>query len=158
MKKVFSFALSMLTLLLTICFFVSAEDYTITEVEYLEDGSYFVTTVSKQINYNIASLFAKSSSITRTKSTGYYDSNGDAYWTASITATFTYNGTTSSCTTVSESKTIYNSSWRCTAANCYKSGATATGDFTFKRYASLIPVQTINRTLTLTCDKNGNVT
>ena len=53
MKKVFCFALSMLTLLLTICFFVSAEDYTITEVEYLEDGSYFVTTVSKQINYNI---------------------------------------------------------------------------------------------------------
>ena len=127
MKKVLSFALSVLTLLFSISVFVSAEDYTITEVEYLEDGSYFITTVSEYTNYNISTLFAKSSSKTKTKSTGYYNSNGDAYWTASITATFTYNGSTASCTSVSKSTTIYNSAWKCTASSCGKSGATATG-------------------------------
>jgi hypothetical protein len=95
---------------------------------------------------------------TRTKEFVFYDSDDIELWSASITATFTYNGTTSSCTSVSKSTTIYKSSWKCTASSCSKSGATATGNFTFKRYVTLIPVQTVNKTLSLTCDKNGNIT
>ncbi len=34
----------------------------------------------------------------------------------------------------------------------------ATGSFTFKYYVLGIPVKTVNKTLTLTCDKNGNIT
>ncbi|MBQ7597503.1 MAG: hypothetical protein IJU56_02875 [Clostridia bacterium] len=95
--------------------------------------------------------------MTESKHYSYYDNNSNLDWRASITATFSYNGTSASCTDVSKSTTIYDSAWKCTSSSCSKSGATATGNFTFKRYVLLVPVQTVNKTLTLTCDANGNV-
>lgn len=137
--------------------FAYAENTNIQTVEYYEDGSYLITTLTQNYIVGIGLLSTRSSK-TETKKGHYYDSNGAIVWTASITASFTYNGTTASCTTVSKSQTIYNNSWKCTSSSCYKSGATATGDFTFKHYVLGIPNKTINRTLTLTCDKNGNIT
>lgn len=123
------------------------------EYEFFEDGSYAVIVIQKE-----TPLLAKSGSVTETKTYKYYDNNHSLDWTASITASFTYNGVTASCTSVSKSTTIYDTSWKCTASSCSKSGATATGSFTFKYYLLGVPVKTINKTLTLTCDPNGNIT
>ena len=123
------------------------------EYEFFEDGSYAVIVIQKE-----TPLLAKSGSVTETKTYKYYDNNHNLDWTASITASFTYNGTTAICTYVSKSTPIKDSSWRCTAASCNKSGATATGSFTFKNYVLGVPVKTINKTLTLTCSPNGTIT
>ena len=153
MKKIISFFI-LFSFLLGVCsLFCSAGNETINDIEYFEDGSYAITSII--INH---SFLSTSNSITRTKKYEFYDNTNQLCWAAFLTASFTYNGTTSSCTIVSKSTTIYNSSWRCTASSCNKSGATATGNYTFKRYVTLIPVQTVNKTLTLTCDKNGNIT
>ena len=124
-------------------------------IEYYPDGSYYIVTISSHTSFT--SFLQTRGTKTETKNGSHYNSNGSIAWKASITATFTYNGTSASCTDVSKSTTIYDSAWKCTSSSCSKSGATATGNFTFKRYVLLVPVQTVNKTLTLTCDKNGNV-
>lgn len=150
MKKVLSAFLITVLLMALLGSYSSALTEVDTMIEYYEDGSYGVIFIQKD--------YGKSNSATETKTYKYYDSNNNLCWKASITASFTYNGVTASCTSVSKSTTIYDTSWRCTASSCSKSGATATGSFTFKHYVLGIPVKTINKTLTLTCDKNGNVT
>jgi len=153
MKRLLSFCLTVLIMLGVFSCISFAADETIMSVEYYSDGSYGITSIKGEFT-----PFAAKGSTTKTKSYQHYNSDDTLAWKASITATFTYNGTTASCTDVSKSTTIYDSAWKCTASSCSKSGATATGNFTFKRYVLLVPVQTINKTLTLTCDRNGNVT
>ena len=147
-------ALAVILTAVLLVVFVSGYSFALSEVdttiEYYKDGSYGIVSIQKS--------YTKSGTITETKTYKYYDSSNNLDWKASITASFTYNGSTASCTSVSKSTTIYDSAWKCTAASCSKSGATATGNFTFKNYMLGIPVNTINKTLTLTCDKNGNIT
>ena len=131
-----------------------AQDQIYTEI--YEDGSYDIITTTS--HFTISNLLNTKGTSSKTKTNEHHNADGSIAWKASITATFSYNGTTASCTDVTKSTVIYNSAWKCTAASCSKSGATATGNFTFKRYVLLVPVQTINKTLTLTCDANGNIT
>ncbi len=135
---------------------VNALDQDQMYTEIYEDGSYDVITTSSL--YTISELRNAKGTKSETKTNEHHNADGSLAWKASITASFTYNGTTSSCTSVSKSTTIYKSSWKCTASSCSKSGAMATGSFTFKYYVLGIPVKTVNKTLTLTCDKNGNIT
>lgn len=153
MKRVLSFFI-LFCFLFNICsLFCSADNKNMNDIEYFEDGSYAITSII--VNH---SLLSASNSITRTKKYEFFDSTNQLCWAAFLTASFTYNGTTSSCTSVSKATTNYNSSWRCTASSCFKSGATATGNFTFKHYVLGIPNKTINKTLTLTCSPNGTIT
>ena len=149
MKRTIVFGLAIILVFSFCNVFSFAFSEEVLDIHYYNDGSYGVTF-----------LKTSDSKGTKTGTKGYkhYDSGNTLVWEASITATFTYNGTTASCTSVSKSTTIYNNSWRCTASSCSKSGATATGNFTFKHYVLGVPVKTINKTLTLTCDPNGNVT
>ena len=130
-----------------------AKNNDVTEIEYFADGSYIITVLET----NASTCFDRST-ISKTKTTYYYDSSNNLDWKASLTASFSYNGTTSSCTSASIGYNIYDNNWRLTSSDCSKSGATATGNFTFKHYTLGIPTNTINRTLTLTCDPNGNIT
>ncbi len=153
----------LLAMPLIVCFFsilltpAFANNKTETIVLY-EDGSYTVVSIQKGASSTVKEMESLRSTKTRTKTAKHYNSNDELEWTASITATFTYNGATASCTSVSKATTIYDNSWRCTASSCSKSGATATGNFTFKHYVLQIPNQTINQLITMTCDKNGNIT
>lgn len=151
MRKVFSllFAIIMLNSFMIPAFAQNTRQETI---EYFEDGSYGVTIIITNFQ-----LFSKANTITRTKEYRYKNSNDQVLWAATITATFTYNGTSATCTQVTKAHHIYNDSWKLTASSASKSGATATGAFTFKHYVLGVPTKTINKTLTLTCDKTGNV-
>lgn len=150
MKKVISSFLIAVLLMALLGSYSSALTDVDAMKEYYKDGSYGIVSIQKD--------YARSNTVTETKTYKYYDSNHNLSWKASITASFTFNGVTASCTSVSKSTTIYNTAWKCTASSCSKSGATATGNFTFKHYVLGVPVKTINKTLTLTCDKNGNIT
>ena len=120
-------------------------------IEYFPDGSYGITEI---VEYSDKAVTGTKTS---SKNYKYYNSSNELLWKVTLTATFTYNGSTSSCTSASPGHTVYNSNWKVKTATASYSGNTATGNYTVKRYALLVPVETVNKTLTLKCDKNGNV-
>lgn len=71
-----------------------------------------------------------------------------------LSCTFTYDGSTSTCTSASHSEAIYDSTWKFTSATASRSGNKGIGSFIAKCSAT---GQTVSKTLTLTCDKNGNI-
>ena len=126
-----------------------------TSVEYYPDGSYGVTTltISESGNSNSASLRAAVTS--GTKNYTHYDSNNNALWKVTLTGYFSYTGTSATCTSATPSYVVYDSAWRVTKATASCSGNTATGEFTAKKYVLGIPIQTVNKTLTITCSPTG---
>ena len=157
MKRIISFVLVVVLLAFSFSVSTFAKDAQ-ESITYYTDGSYTVITM-QNADFAFAKVLQALRSVkTKTITAKHYDSSDNLEWTASLTGTFSYNGTTASCTSVSKSTTIYASAWKCTSSSCSKSGATATGNFTFKRYTVGLPVQTINQNLTMTCDPNGNIT
>lgn len=142
-------------LLLLMPFSVFAESKTDTVVsedsyiEYFDDGSYIVTEI---ISNEIQS---RATGVAKTKSEHYYNSNNEKEWTITVTGTFNYDGQTSACTKAVTSYTIYNDNWKVTEAKASRNGATAKGEFTVKKYFLGVPIKTVNKTVTLTCSKNG---
>lgn len=124
-----------------------------TVIEYFCDGSYITTTIIESTN----SINRSTSTKTGTKTITYSDANGDTLWEAFLHGTFTYNGTTSSCTSTNITYSVYDSDWKITSATSTKSGNKAIGNITAKRYFIGIPTATIDKSATLTCSANGTL-
>lgn len=117
-----------------------------------DDGSYMVTTISGLSTFGrTASLQA--SSKTGKKTVKYYSSGNTLEWDFSVTATFTYDGTTAKATSASASHNIYVSGWTCTFSNTSYASNTATASGTFK-HSSLL---TKNTSTTLRCSPSGEL-
>lgn len=126
-----------------------ANSYQISNTEYFSDGSYIITTLTES---------QMRSSKSGTKRQDFYSSSDVLQWRVVLNGTFTYNGTTSSCTSSSYSVTIYNNDWFKYSGNAYKSNNKAYVDVTMKRRGLLgIIVQTCKVNIQLACDKNGNL-
>ena len=127
----------------------AAED-PVTEVIYLENGDSIVVTLEV--------MGARTSGTkTASKSYTYYNSLGNKAWTVTLTGTFTYTGTTSTCTKASSSITIYDSTWYLKAKSTKASGSSAIVNLTGCRDLQGSVARTESCTVTLTCDKNGNL-
>ena len=115
---------------------------------YFDDGSY--------ITISVTSVDSRSS-FTRIGSKTYVYNNalGTKKWEATITGTFTYDGTVSTCTTSSISVNILDTSWYIVSQSASKSGNTATGVLVmgYKFLGVTTDKRTVN--LSLTCDANG---
>mgnify|MGYP000811369877 CR=1 FL=1 len=120
-----------------------------TTVEYFEDGSYIVTTITE------TGRGARSSTKSGSKSTHYYNSKDEEQWVATIHGTFSYDGYSATCTGAYTSHTIYNSAWKLKSSSSEKSGNQAIGHFVFKYYLLGVPINTIEKTVVLTCSPNG---
>ena len=103
-------------------------------------------------------------SITRTTSTkiakktgSYKNSSGTVLWSVTVTGTFSYNGSTSSCTKSVVSTHINNSRWSISKSSSSKSGNKATATAIAKCTSDGAVVSTVSKTVTLTCDKDGNL-
>ncbi len=118
------------------------------QITYNADGSYFITRI-----YVEDSPITRSarSSVSATKETSYYSVLG-LEWVYRVNGTFYYDGSTAYATGASSSYSIYMSGWSCTSDSASYSGNTATASGTFQR--SLL---TKNVSVSLTCDKNGNL-
>lgn len=152
MKKVLSF---LFIVLIVFCVSINAcaSSDAITTVEYFEDGSCIETTiVVKEYISTYATQVKKVE-----KSISYKDEDGIVCWKATLTATFRYTGSSATCTESDVTYTVSNSKWKITSATASKSGNTATADITAKRYTLGIPVETLNRTITMTCSANGTI-
>lgn len=82
--------------------------------------------------------------------------NGDTVlWSATVYGTFTYNGSSSSCSKASASAVSSSSAWKIIEYNAQRNGSTAIANVQAKRYYLGIPVQTVNDEIRLSCSKSG---
>lgn len=104
-------------------------DNTEKTIEYLENGDYIETIITDDTENSDISLYA-TNTITKTKTSYYKNSSGIVLWSVSVKATFSYNGSTSTCTRCSHSTTAPASAWSIKSASHSKSGNTATAKAT----------------------------
>lgn len=142
-------------LLFTICSPVyGAEQIESSEIEYLDDGSYFETVITTESDSGMTTLSSKS--VTKTKTSYYKNSNGTILWYVKVTGTFTYGNGSSKCTSSSVTAESKSGAWKITSKSASKSGNKATAKATAKRYYGGSVAETKNKTVTLTCSPSGN--
>ena len=130
-----------------------AEQIESSEIEYLDDGSYFETVITTESNSGMTTLSSKS--VTKTKTSYYKNSNGTILWYVKVTGTFTYGNGSSKCTSSSVTAESKSGAWKITSKSASKSGNKATAKATAKRYYGGSVAETKNKTVTLTCSPSG---
>lgn len=129
----------------------AAEEKTITSVvtEYYDDGTYAVITITEEAGNSRATTKKASKNYT------YKDSDGTVLWTYKITGTFSYTGTSSTCTAVSDSYTISSDYWHMDSHSTSRSGNTAYGTVTMKCKFLNITTKTVTHDMQLSCSATG---
>ena len=122
-----------------------------TSVEYFDDGSYLIMTTAEIVNHSRASVK------TGTRTYTHKASDDTTLWTYKITGTFSYTGSSSTCTAVSDSYTISNDNWHMSSHSCSKSGNTAYGTVTMKYKVLGITANTITKNISLSCSASGTL-
>ena len=127
------------------------------QIEYLENGDYTETVINDELPDNVViSPFATTKTITKSKTTYYKNSAGTVLWSVTIKGTFTYNGSTSKCTSCSHSTTAPSSAWSIKSASHSKSGNTATARATATQTTST-GTKDFSMSVTIKCSANGTV-
>lgn len=152
MRRTISLLLAVVTILLILPFgSVSAEEHKApVDIIRFDDGSYIKITMD-----GVTAVASKT--VTKSKNYTYYNGDNVASWKITLTGTFTYTGTTSTCTASSCTVTIYNDSWYVVSKSATKSGNTASATVTMGLKILGITICKDTYNITLTCDKNGNV-
>ncbi len=106
-------------------------------------------------------IFEVSSRASQTKSgskvKNYYGSDGSLEWKVTLNGTFTYTGSSSTCTSASCNVSVSYSAWSASGKTAYRSGNTAYGSVTMNRKLLGATVDSVPVSLTLKCDANGNL-
>lgn len=149
MRRFLSFILSVV-LLLSMAGTVFASETSTTEIIYLEDGSYLVieTVQSMARSANTTSGFTRITHVAE---------SGETRWRAILTGTFTYDGTSATCTEATVTTYVYADNWYEVSKSSVKSGDTATGSVTMGRTVLGITVAKETYNMTLTCSPNGTL-
>ncbi len=173
MKKFLSIFIAFIITFIPFCFTASAkEPDSDVQTEYFEDGSYMTVGTSSVIENESSDVFAKileffrkliefftgNKTISRTKYARYYDKNGNLLWTVFLEAEFSYNGKTSLCKNAKAYYETYDNDWEIISSESSADGNTATADFSVQQTKLGVKLKTVNKTLTLTCDKDGSIT
>lgn len=138
--------LFLLTLLPMSASAVLTEKLISSSTEYLEDGSYFVTNVYE------------SAVQPRTGKTGYaeatyYSLTGTKVFVVTVDGSFDYTyGVSVKATSATASVSLYSTNASFVSKNAYTSGSSAVATGVVK-YSD----NTVSKTVTLTCDKYGNL-
>lgn len=80
---------------------------------------------------------------------------GNALAKYHLTATYTYNGTTSTCVSASHSTEIFDTTWSFSLLGSHKSANVAFGDFTAVCKILFITTQTISKSMNMSCSPTG---
>ena len=120
-------------------------------VEYLEDGSYIVTTVRTSPTPR-AEIYSKSAA----KEVTLYDEDDVIQWNYFLIGTFTIEtGVSCVCTNSTYSYNIYIDKWSLTDHNNWYSGNMAYGTAVFKKKVLFITTSTQNLEGAVACDAYG---
>lgn len=129
----------------------------ISEIEMLENGFYFETIIESE---DISSLISPRAAVkytTKTKTTNMKDSSGNTLWYVSITATFSYNGSSATCLSCSPNAKSYASTWTIASVTSNKSGNTATATAVAIHGISSGISESFTKSVTIKCDGSGTV-
>lgn len=154
MKKIVAVFLSVLMLLaFPVAAYAGETDDTVVSstVEYFEDGSYQVTVIEEQ------PALTRASTKSGSKTVKHYNSDDELEWYVKLSATFSYTGSSATCTSATPSYKIYNTKWKVSKSSASRSGRTATGNFEVKYYVLGIPVTTEPVVITLSCSNSGTL-
>lgn len=131
-----------------------------TTVEYTEDG-YIIETVICDIpnidaSVQTASTSSTAKTISKSKTAYVKNSSGTVLWYVTIIASFTYDGTTSKCTSCSGSASAPSSAWSISSITSSKSGnsATATAKAVHKTSTAS---NSYTKSVTIKCSASGVV-
>lgn len=141
---------TVITLMLVFCILPVSVFASENEIIYLDDGSYIVVET-------ITSGIRASGSVSGGKQYTHYDSDGSSNWKAVLNGSFTYTGSSATCTSSSMNVTIYDSDWYVISKSASKSGNKATGSVTMGEKSGGVTVTRVPVNLTLSCDANGNL-
>ena len=138
MKKILTFIVSaiMIFAAIPVCAASSADNITI---EYLEDGSRYITIIENNYGYNTYNT--NSTTVTKNKKTYYQNSSGENLWYVKVTGTFRYGSGTSVCTKSEVEAKSLNSNWKITNSSASKSGNTASATATAKKYTKTVTLK-----------------
>lgn len=149
MKRLLSFLLILTMLLCVFPVHGSAVEKKL-ETVYFDDGSYMTVEI-------ITRGTRASGSTSGSKPYTYYDSTGSAQWKATISGSFTYNGSSATCTSSSVDVTIYDSAWYTISKSASKSGNAASASVTMGEKRGGVTVNRVPVSLSLSCDRTGNL-
>lgn len=118
-----------------------------TEIEILPNGDSIETEL---ITYTMLGGAKATKSGQKTKS--YKNSSGAVMWSVTVYGTFSYTGSSATCTSASRSTTCPGSGWTIVSSSASKSGNTATAKAT-ARYNN----SNFSLTVSLKCSANGTL-
>lgn len=119
-------------------------------IVFFEDGCYIKVEI-------IESIARASGSKTAKKQYTYYDDDNVSQWKVVLNGTFTYTGSSSTCTSSSVDVTIYNSDWYTISKSASKSNNKAVGSAKMGNRPDGVTIKTVPVNLTLSCDADGNL-
>lgn len=122
-------------------------------IEYLENGDYVETIITTTDTVTSRAAASK----VGTKNAFYKNANGEIMWSVSINASFTYNGSTATCTNSWVTTTCPSKFWKVSDAIALSGGNSATAYATGKRYQNGLVIQTLYSKVTLNCSANGTL-
>lgn len=117
---------------------------------YYENGYYYeisitvTNSVARSVKEGSKTIYCKNSS-------------GKTLWSITVNGTFTYNGSTSSCTSASVSTSVVDGSWKIASKSSSKSGNTAKATATAHCYLNGNIINRQTKTITLKCSANGKL-
>lgn len=132
------------------CSYVDSESPAIQSIIQLENGDCLIISTPKVIA-------VQRGIITGERHYSYRNSDGVVQWTATLSGSFTYNGSSAACTAANCVTSVQQGNWHETYNHPYPSGNTAQADITMVRKVLFVTVQTETAHLILTCDANGNL-
>ena len=150
-KRVLASILIAAALISLLCTAVFAKDVSSEVINILDDGSYFVITISED-NPVAARAVSSTFSKTGSKTYSYYSGSDELLWVLRVHGTFTYDGSSAEATDADYSYEVYSSDWSFVSGSASYSGATATASGRFKH--GLFPT---NATVSLTCSPSGKL-
>lgn len=149
MKKLISIILVAMFAFLCLPVAGAAETVATEKIEF-EDGSYLIVET-------IRNGARASGTVSGSKPYTYYSASGTALWKVTLNGTFTYTGSSATCTASSVSTTIYNTSWSTSSKSASKSGSKATGSATMKQTKNGLTSNSIPVSLSLSCSASGTL-
>ena len=143
-------AILLIVTLLPIRSFATQNDNNAEGVIYYDDGSYLIV---RDITMDTRATFTKNA----VREYTYCNANDEKQWVATFRATFTYNGTSCTCASSYLSFNILNDKWYVVSEEATKSGNVASCEFTMGY--KFLGITTTKKTISMsiTCDKDGNL-
>lgn len=157
MKKLFTLLLATLLITQSVSATALAQTADNEQIQYFDDGSYMVTTISSVSSSNCyaPAIRAAVKTVTKTKTTKYFNAAHAVMWSIQVKGTFTYGNGAAKCTKAEAIAESYNDNWKLSNKSASKNRNKATASVTAQQTKYGIVYNTIHETVTLTCSPTG---